>query len=511
MGLRPSPGPCNNDLVRILGIETSCDDTAIAVVEDRTKVLSSIVSSQTDLHRAYGGIVPELASRHHLQNIEPILREALAAAGMTLSDLTGVSGTSTTYHPSILSTSSYTAGSTDHASPPVSSGPHGPVALSGSAEDAGRPGIDAIAVTAGPGLIGSLLVGVSFAKALAWATKRPLVAVNHLEGHVRAAFLENPDTPYPALALIVSGGHTSLYVCPEEGVYRMVARTRDDASGEAFDKAARLLGLGYPGGPIIDRLAKHGDPAAVAFPRARMSDGSLDFSFSGLKTALLRHAKATGLAVERTAPSTPYDPHGPERRPVPDANVDFPAAESDLAERSPAAAGVDAGRTPAGRDRAATREGDETMSGARAPAPERPPAGHDSAACGESAGTSPAVGVAPRQEICDIAASFQRAVVDVLIDRTLAAAAAEGVRSVIVSGGVACNSLLRAEMRAACEARGLVVAIPSPRYCTDNAAMIAAAGFLHFERGETAGFDLTATPGWRLGGPEAARTTLRHK
>ena len=436
VGLRPSVAPCNNGPVRILGIETSCDDTAIAVVEDRTKVLANIVSSQTDLHRAYGGIVPELASRHHLQNIEPILKEALAAAGMTLSDLTGAPGPRDPSNPSIpvRSVCSLNAeGPSGSSGSPIQNG--APV----STEHAGHIGIDAIAVTAGPGLIGSLLVGVSFAKALAWATKRPLVAVNHLEGHVRAAFLENPDIPYPTLALVVSGGHTSLYLCPEEGVYRMVARTRDDASGEAFDKAARLLGLGYPGGPIIDRLAKHGDPAAVAFPRARMSDGSLDFSFSGLKTALLRHAKATGLAVERTAPSTPYDPHGIERSPVHDA------------------------------------------------------------------------GAPPRQEICDIAASFQRAVVDALVERTLAAAAAAGVRSVIVSGGVACNSLLRAEMRAACERQGLVVAIPSPRYCTDNAAMIAAAGFLHLERGETAGFDLTATPGWRLGGPEAARTTLRHK
>src|SRR5437773_6361145 len=245
--------------MRVLGIETSCDDTAIAVVEDRTRVLSNVVSSQTDLHRAYSGVVPELASRHHLENIEPILRAALAEARLTLAE------------------------------------------------------IDALAVTAGPGLIGSLLVGVSFAKALAWSTGKPLAALNHLEGHVRAAFLEHPETPFPSLALVVSGGHSSLYLCPEEGTYTMVARTRDDAAGEAFDKAARLLGLGYPGGPIIDRLAEEGDPHAVLFPRARMSDGSLDFSFSGLKTALLRHARAAGLAVERSAPAGPYDPHAAER------------------------------------------------------------------------------------------------------------------------------------------------------------------------------------------------------
>lgn len=357
----------------------------MAVVENRYEILSNIVSSQTALHRAYGGVVPELASRHHLENIEPILNAALADARVSLHE------------------------------------------------------IDGFAVTAGPGLIGSLLVGVSFAKALAWSLGKPLAGVNHLEGHVRAAFLENPRTVFPALALIVSGGHTSLYLCPGEGVYRMIARTRDDASGEAFDKAARLLGLGYPGGPIIDRLAKDGDPEAVPFPRARMSDGSLDFSFSGLKTALLRHARAAGLAVERSAPAPAFDPHGPDRGPVSDP------------------------------DRAVS------------------------------------------QEVRDVAASFQRAVVDVLLDRTLAAAEREDIQSVIVTGGVACNSLLRAEIRAACEARGLAVAIPSPGYCTDNAAMIASAGFLHIERGEVATLDLTAMPGWRLGGPEAERTTMRHK
>ena len=371
--------------MRVLAIETSCDDTAIAVVEGRGRVLSSLVSSQTAIHRAYGGVVPELASRHHLENIEPIYDQALADAGV------------------------------------------------------GLGGIDGIAVTAGPGLIGSLLVGVSFARGLAWAAGKPLVAVNHLEGHVRAAYLESPDLPYPAMALVVSGGHTSLYLCPEDGTYRLVARTRDDAAGEAFDKAARLLGLGYPGGPILDRLARDGDAGAVPFPRARMSDGSLDFSFSGLKTALLRHAKATGLAVERSAPSAAFDPHGPERGPVEDAEKEVPRA------------------------------------------------------------------------VRDVAASFQRAVVDVLVGRTMEAAARDQVRAVIVSGGVACNSLLRSEMRARCEERGLAVAIPSPRYCTDNAAMIGAAGLLKLERGERAPADLTAQPGWRLGGPESARTTLRHK
>jgi N6-L-threonylcarbamoyladenine synthase len=371
--------------MRILGVETSCDDTAIAVLEGRDRVLANVVSSQTALHRAYGGIVPELASRHHLENIQPILDQALADAGAALE------------------------------------------------------GIDAIAVTAGPGLIGSLLVGVSFAKALAWSLGRPLVGVNHLEGHVRAAYIDAPDLPYPALALVVSGGHTSIYLSPAEGAYRLVARTRDDAAGEAFDKAARLLGLGYPGGPMIDRLAKDGDPKAVPFPRARMSDGSLDFSFSGLKTAVLRQARAAGLAVERSAPSPAYDPHGPEKGPAEEIASD------------------------------------------------------------------------PPQAVRDFAASFQAAVVDVLVERTMLAAEEQKVRSVVVSGGVACNSLLRIAMRARCEERGLAFAVPAPKYCTDNAAMIAAAGRLHLERGERATIDLTAEPGWRLGGPEAARTTLRHK
>jgi N6-L-threonylcarbamoyladenine synthase len=375
----------DNGPVKVLGVETSCDDTAIAIVENRDTVLANVVSSQTALHRAYGGVVPELASRHHLENIEPILDKALSDGALALSD------------------------------------------------------IDGIAVTAGPGLIGSLLVGVSFAKALAWSSGKPLAGVNHLEGHIRAAFLEHPATPLPALALVVSGGHSSLYLCPEEGTYRLVAKTRDDAAGEAFDKAARLLGLGYPGGPIIDRLAKDGDSSAIPFPRARMSDGSLDFSFSGLKTALMRYAKANGLAVERTSPSPAYDPHGPEKGPE--------------AEREAVAPSV----------------------------------------------------------LRDVAASFQKAIVDVLVERSISAAAAEGVRSIIVTGGVACNSLLRSEIRARGEALGLSVSIPSPRYCTDNAAMIAAAGTLHLERGEDLSLSLSATPGWRLGGIEAERTSHRHK
>ena len=479
--------------MKVLGIETSCDDTAIAVVEDRSRVLASIVSSQTAIHRAYGGVVPELASRHHLENIEPIFDQALAEAGV------------------------------------------------------GLAGIDAVAITAGPGLIGSLLVGVSFAKALAWAAGKPLVAVNHLEGHVRAAFIESPDLPLPALALIVSGGHSSLYLCPEEGVYRLIARTRDDAAGEAFDKAARLLGLGYPGGPVIDRLAKEGNPKAVPFPRARMSDGSLDFSFSGLKTALLRHARATGLAVERSAPAPAYDPHGPERGPVEEDDA-ATQAEARTGGGTSGGAGAGAGTVTGTGGEAGARAGSEVVrglgKGTRAAGGEgggpvdgrgavargaagsgvrtgagsgRGSAGDPPQAAGSGVTSGTATGAASgaarpvTAEVRDVAASFQRAVVDVLVERTLEAAEREAVASVIVSGGVACNSLLRAEMRARGAERGLAVAIPSPRYCTDNAAMIAAAGFLRLERGELAPADLTAIPGWRLGGPEAERTSHRHK
>lgn len=341
-------------MTRILGIETSCDETAAAVVEDRSHVLSSIVASQIDLHRAFGGVVPELAARRHVETIEVVVQDALSEAGLALDD------------------------------------------------------IDAIAVTRGPGLIGSLLVGVSAAKAMAWQRRLPLVAVNHLEGHVRSAFIEHPAIAFPALALIVSGGHTSLYLCPAEGVYRPVARTRDDAAGEAFDKVAKLLGLGYPGGPVIERLARGGDDRAHELPRARMKDGSLDFSFSGIKTAVRKLARDAGLV--------------------------HPA--------------------PAG--------------GAISPA------------------------------VRDLAASFQRAVVEVLVRRTLEACREQAVADVLITGGVACNGALREAFERAGAAEGLRVWIPAPRYTTDNAAMIAAAGFLHYERGELAGVDLAADAALRL-------------
>lgn len=338
----------------ILGIETSCDETAAAVVEDRTRVLSSVVASQVDIHRAYGGVVPELASRQHVEAIGPVVREALDTAGLAVGDL------------------------------------------------------DAIAVTHGPGLIGSLLVGVSAAKAMAWQSGVPLVGVNHLEGHVRSPFIEHPDIEFPALALVVSGGHTSLYLCPSEGVYYTLAKTRDDAAGEAFDKVAKLLGLGYPGGPVIDRLADGANETAVRFPQAVMKDRSLDFSFSGLKTAVRRWVQKRGL--------------------------DHPTA----------------------------------------------------------------VGGEASAEVRDLVASFQKSVVDALLDRTLKASRREAIQTVLLAGGVACNRRLRRAFREAADEHGFRLYVPSPQYTTDNAAMIAAAGFLHAEKERFAGLDLNAIASLKL-------------
>jgi N6-L-threonylcarbamoyladenine synthase len=341
-------------MTRILGIETSCDETAAAVVEDRSRVRSSIVASQVELHRRFGGVVPEIAARHHVEAIGPVITEALREAG------------------------------------------------------ASWDGIDALAVTRGPGLIGSLLVGLCAAKALAWRLDKPLVAVNHLEGHVRSAFIERPDLPFPLVALVVSGGHTALYLCPEEDAYTCLARTRDDAAGEAFDKVAKLLGLGYPGGPRIDRLARDADERAVDFPRARMKDGSLDFSFSGIKTAVRQESRRRGL--------------------------------------------------------------------------------DGAGAHGE-----------PSAELRDLVASFQKAVVDVLVERTLAASRRTGVRAIAVTGGVACNARLRRAFAEAAAGRDLLVHFPAPAYTTDNAAMIAAAGFLHLDRGRLATLDATADANLKLG------------
>ena len=225
----------------VLGIESSCDETAAAVVRDGCLIVSSVISSQVDVHKRFGGVVPELASREHLDKIVPIVEEALTRARVSKDE------------------------------------------------------IDGIADTVGPGLIGSLLVGVSYAKAMAFALNKPLVGVNHIEGHIYSVCFENPPIEYPALALIVSGGHTNLFFIPQPGKYRVVGRTRDDAAGEAFDKVAKLLGLGYPGGPVIERLAREGNPKAVQFALPRMGDGRPDFSFSGLKTAVQKHVRESGL------------------------------------------------------------------------------------------------------------------------------------------------------------------------------------------------------------------------
>jgi len=233
----------------ILGIETSCDETAAAVLRDGT-ILSNVVSSQAKIHEKYGGVVPELASRHHVENIDIVLDLAMKEAKVELADL------------------------------------------------------EAVAVTQGPGLVGSLLVGISVAKSLSYVLGIPFIGVNHLEGHVRSPFLENPELPLPAVCLVASGGHTSLYVVRQDGSCACVARTRDDAAGEAFDKVAKLMGLGYPGGPVIDRLAREGNPDAVRLPRARMTDGTLDFSFSGLKTAVLRYVRENSMP-ENAYPAPP--------------------------------------------------------------------------------------------------------------------------------------------------------------------------------------------------------------
>jgi N6-L-threonylcarbamoyladenine synthase len=326
----------------VLGIETSCDETAAAVVDGGRKVLSSIVASQDDVHAPYGGVVPELASRRHLEVLVPVVRRALETAGMALDD------------------------------------------------------VDGIAVTYGPGLVGSLLIGCSAAKAIAYARRRPLVGVNHLEGHIYAAFLEGEPPVHPFLALVVSGGHTALYLAREPRRYERIGQTRDDAAGEAFDKVAKLLGLGFPGGPAVERVARDGDPRAIAFPTAHMSDGASDFSFSGIKTAVSLHVRRAG-------------PLGPA-------------------------------------------------------------------------------------QVADVAASFQATAVKMLVRKTTKAALRFGVRRVVLTGGVAANTALRVALEGECREHGWVLHVPSRRLCTDNAAMIAAAGHDRLEAGERAPLSLNAVP-----------------
>jgi len=327
----------------ILGIDTSCDDTSASVVEDGRKIISNIVSSQSEIHSRYGGIVPELASRRHIEMIMPVVDEAIKQAGISLQDLS------------------------------------------------------AVAVCNGPGLIGSLLIGCSFAKAVCYSRNIPLIAVNHLEGHLLSVFLQSPSPEFPFLSLIVSGGHTSLHIAEDYGRYIEIGKTRDDAAGEAYDKVSKLLGLGYPGGPVIDRLAQKGDPMAIDFPRAYLPE-SFDFSFSGLKTAVLQFLRKEKLL------DTPMPP------------------ESEL--------------------------------------------------------------------LHNIAASFQAAVVDVLVKKTELAVKKKWIKQVTLSGGVSANSGLRKKMLEAGREQGFGVSVPPVSLCTDNAAMIAAAAHHRFIKKDFAGLDL---------------------
>jgi tRNA N6-adenosine threonylcarbamoyltransferase len=378
----------------LLGIETSCDETAAAVVEetgDLTRpwaIRSNVIASQIPIHREWGGVVPELASRQHIRDICGVVARALDEAGTTWSDL------------------------------------------------------GAVAVTQGPGLVGSLLVGVSFAKASAAASGLPLVAVHHLAGHIESLVLQNGELPLPAIVLVVSGGHTSLYLIERPGHYELLSRTRDDAAGEAYDKVAKLLGLGYPGGPIIDRLARDGNDRAVALPTTRLTHadrnaptlkGDLDFSFSGLKTAVRRHVQKKGSGVFSGDPTVLVNQ------------------------------GNDAGEKGS------------------------PPAWTRSAPDGKE--TRP---LFSDSEIADICASFQRVVVNTLIDRTFDAARRHRARSIGISGGVSANSRLRAELTLHGDRREIPTFLPSLVLSTDNAAMIAAAGLRKLRAGVTAGLELNA-------------------
>lgn len=375
----------------ILAIESSCDETAAAVVKNGREVLSNVISSQIALHTLYGGVVPEIASRKHIEKINPVITEALAKAKMSLSEM------------------------------------------------------DAIAVTYGPGLVGSLLVGVAEAKAIAYAANKPLIGVHHIEGHVSANYISHPDLEPPFLCLVVSGGHTHIVMVEDYGTYRIIGRTHDDAAGEAYDKIARAIGLGYPGGPKVDALAKQGDPQAIAFPRAHIEDAPYDFSFSGLKSAVLNY-----LNIEKMK----------SRDAAKDA---LRAAES----ANPAPAELVRHGVPTGGDAEGTEACPDTFSDGLTKA--------------------------------DLAASFQEAVVDVLVTRTIAAAKAQGVSTVAIAGGVASNSALRSRMLEVGEANGMRVVYPEPILCTDNAAMIGSAAYYEFLRGNTADLTLNAVPGLKLG------------
>lgn len=332
----------------ILAIETSCDETAAAVVRNGREILSNVIYSQIDLHTLYGGVVPEIASRKHIEKINQVMAQALKEAGMELS------------------------------------------------------GLDAVAVTYGPGLVGPLLVGVSEAKAVSFASGLPLIGVHHIEGHISANYIEHHDLEPPFVCLVASGGHSHLVVVKDYGEYEVLGRTRDDAAGEAFDKVARAIGLGYPGGPKIDKVAREGNPDAIAFPRAKVGDSDYDFSFSGLKSAVLNYLNSCQMKGETICQA-------------------------------------------------------------------------------------------------DVAASFQKAVVDVLTEHSMAAVERCGLRKFAIAGGVASNSALRQALEKACAEREIAFYRPSPLLCTDNAAMIGAAAYYEYVRGVRHGLDLNAVPGLKLG------------
>ena len=337
-----------NQDVFILAIESSCDETAAAVVKNGREVLSNVISSQIDLHTLYGGVVPEIASRKHIEKINQLVEQALTDASLTWDDIT------------------------------------------------------AIAVTYGPGLVGALLVGVSFAKALAFALKKPLIGVHHIEGHISANYIENKELEPPFMCLVVSGGHSHLVKVKDYGEYEILGRTRDDAAGEAFDKVARAIGLGYPGGPKIDRISDEGNPDAIAFPRAKVADNEYDFSFSGLKSSVLNYLNSCEMKGEIVNQA-------------------------------------------------------------------------------------------------DVAASFQKAVVDVLVGHSMDALDKYGFKKFAIAGGVASNKHLRAAMVEACEKKQIEFYHPSPILCTDNAAMIGAAAYYEYKKGVTHGWDLNAVPNLKLG------------
>jgi len=334
--------------IYILAIESSCDETAAAVVKNGREVLSNVISSQIALHTMYGGVVPEIASRKHIEKINQVIEEALKEANVTLDDIT------------------------------------------------------AIGVTYGPGLVGSLLVGVAAAKAIAYATKKPIVGVHHIEGHISANYIEHLELEPPFGCLVVSGGHTHLVEVKDYGTYEVIGRTRDDAAGEAFDKVARAIGLGYPGGPKIDKLAKEGNPNAIDFPKAVVDDAPYDFSFSGVKSAVLNYLNVAEMKGQRVNEA-------------------------------------------------------------------------------------------------DIAASFQKAVVDVLTDRAIKLCNHKGYKKFAIAGGVASNSAIRAAFDAECKKRGIKFYYPSPVYCTDNAAMIGVAAYYEYINGTRHGLDLNAVPNLKLG------------